>query len=637
MPVTVTDPRDKVQDRIREIVTTRAPYPSAMDRQELSEREAAAQAYAGENEQHFADYARDCILQSRKSSEDIRQTQSTLYDMYLEKEPASWADKEVWQSRIIIPKPFGVVQFGMAAVKKAFQPKFLSVENYINKASAGFWEKLMQFQHNEQHARFRQVFTDASGMGLAIGQSLEMIPRWVKGKGLKYTLVEPWKIDRDPDANSRDPQSGMFWIHSEWIDYFVLKQGEKAGIYHDVDRAKDCSDTSIANEGLTKEELKEKRGYVYQKSRFRQLIFTSEFWGIVLSPKGEMLLPNARYTIAGGRNVIGLPKAVPFQNIRWPGISFSPLPDFLRFGGRGLLESVKSLWDYMNNLMCLHADYENWVVNPPMEINVDGLVDPNDVEQWPGKKYLTKDTVHGQQVIRTVGRKFVTNDVLPNLQYADQNVQRGSFITDAVQGLPGYRQEMTWRESQMLLEQALGVFMLIGENVEWGAIDALKAGAEIVRCYIGIDDLRQVFGGEDSEIDPNAFIDTESPTGTGVTLPLLDGSFHVSGLSTITKEAETMRTIADMLIPMSERPPWAKYMRPYEILKAVEERSNVKDEKFLVEPEVAAGIEDQMRVLEMYAELQQKIGGPQTEKEGQGPSGSKPKPKSSSGAKPSGS
>jgi len=606
----------EVMNRIREIMGRPPTY--LIDQQERAEREGAAAAYSGENEKHFCDYLRDCISTSRKATADIRKTQSELYDMYLEKEPASYRDKEDWQSRIIVPKPFATVQFGMAAVKKAFQPKFLSVQNYVNKPSAEFWEKLMGFQFNEQHARFPQVFTDASGMGLAIGQSLEMIPRWVKGKGLQFSLIEPWKIDRDPDAISRNPWSGMYWIHSEWIDYFVLKEGEKKGQYIDVDRVKDRGDSSISSDGLTKEELKEKRGYIFQKSKFRKLVFACEFWGTVLDPRGEMLLPTGHYTVGAGVHVIKKPRMSRYNTIRWPGVSFTPLPDFLRFGGRGLLQGVKSLWEYMCHLMCLHADYQNWIVNPPTEVNVDALQDPEDVEDWPGKKYLTRNTSSGQQVVRQVDRRFISNDILTTLQYGDQNFQRGTFITDAIQGLPGYRKDMTWRESQMLLEQALGVFSLIGENVEWGAIDATIAGMETVRANIGIDDLMQIFGK-----DAKQYVDIESPTGTGVRLPELDGSFHISGLSTITKEAEAMRNIAELVVPMAERPPWAKYTVPSNILKAIEERVNLKDEGLFVGPEKAEQIDEQMRQMAMQLEL---LGPDKGEKSGGGRSqpGSRP-------------
>ena len=146
------------------------------------------------------------------------------------------------------------------------------------------------------------------------------------------------------------------------------------------------------------------------------MILTSEFWGIVLDPQGQMLLPRATYTIAGGR-VIQKPKRVPYRTLRWPGVSFSSLPDLLRFGGRGLLEGVLSVWEAMNQLMCLHQDYLVWIVNPPTEMNVDAFVDPDDVELNPGKKFLTRDTQSGQQAVRAVQRKSRTNDILANSQW----------------------------------------------------------------------------------------------------------------------------------------------------------------------------------------------------------------------------
>lgn len=601
MPIEITDPRLAIMDRIREIMTRPSTY--LIDRQERLEREQAAEAYAGENAKHYCDFARDCMDTSRRATADKRRAQALLYDMYLEKEPTFYRDKEEWQSRIVVPKPYATVQFGMAAVKKAFQPRFLSVQNYVNKADAELWQKLMTAQLNEQHAKFRQVFTHATGMGLAIGDSLELIPRWVKGRGLVYSSIEPWKIDRDPDAITRDPWSGQYWIHSEWLDYSILKEKEKKGQYKDIDKTKDKADNSAANYGLTKEELAVKRGYIYQKSKFRRFVFCSEFYGNVLSPNGELLLPNGHYTVGAGMHVIKPPRMTRYDRIRWPGVGFSPLPDFLRFSGRGLLQSVKSLWEHMCNLMCLHADYQNWIVNPPIEVNVDGLVDPRDVEDWPGKKYLVKNTISGQQVVRTVDRRFITNDILANLQYDDQTFQRGTFITDAVQGLPGYRKDMTWRESQMLLEQALGVFVLMGENVEGGAVDTVTAGMECVRANIGIDELMEILGPEAKQ-----YIDLESPTGTGIRLPKLDGSFHISGLSTITKETETLRHIAELIIPMAERPPWAKFMKPYSALRGIEERLNLKDEDLLVSPEEAQRIDEATRQMAMELEALQQAG-----------------------------
>lgn len=563
-----------------------------MDEQELVEREEAARAYAGEDERHFVDYLMDCVGQSVTANRDIRKAQDHCWRVYKENEPVSFAKKDAWQARIVVPKPFATVQYGASAIKKAFTPKFLSLENVRpgNEAAGAFWKKVMEYQLNEQHAKFVLRFTDATTMALAIGISMEMIPRWQPGRGLEFVLIEPWKIHRDPDSLSRDCQSGMYWIHQEWLDWFVLKQAEDAGRYINVNRVQNESQAEPDNQLLSQEAIAARKDLLWERSRFRRMILTSEFWGTILDKKGNLLLPNATYTVAANK-VIQLPRPIAYRQIRWPGMAFSPLPDLLKFGGRGLLEGVLSVWEAMCNLMCLHHDNLMWLVNPMTEINIDALQFPEDAETWPGKEYLVKDTIAGQQAVRTVDRRSVTNDVLANMQYFDQNFQRGSLVTDAVQGLPGYRKDMTYREAAMNLDQAMGVYSLMGENIEQGAIEAIVAGAELIYRHAGYGDYLQMFSAEELETlgirpDPNA------PNGvTGV--PPLDGSFHVSGIQALMKENETVANLKETVIPLANTPRFAPYIRPYQILKSLENRVNLKDEQVFVGEQDAKMIEAQ--------------------------------------------
>jgi hypothetical protein len=586
MPIKMADPNFELLNRKREMDTL-SPF-KVRDDQELKERETAAKAYAGENEQHFVDYANDCLNQSINSQRDIRKIQSDCWNVYNENEPASYGDKEDWQARIIVPKPFQSVQYGAAAVKKAFSPNYLSIKNHSNKPAGEFWKTVMERHLDQKHSDFIIRFTDAVTMGLAVGQSMELIPRWVTGKGLEFTLVEPWKIQRDPDALSRDAQSGMYWIHQEWLDYFVLKRGEKAGRYFDVARVKEVTGEDTENPFMSKEAIAARRALIWERSKFRKLILTSEFWGIVLDPKGELLLPRATYTIAGNR-VIQKPKPVPYKSLRWPGVGFSPIPNILAFGGRGLLEGILTIWEAMNNIMCLHQDGLQWVVNPPTEVNVDALVDPNDVESWPGKTYATRDTVSGQQAVRTVQRRSRTNDVLANMQSYDQQFQRGSFVTDGVQGLPGYRKDMTYRESAMNLDQAMGVYSLMGENTERGAIEAITAGLEIIDAHAGFDDYQKEFSEEELAefgIAPNP----EAANGvSGV--PEFDGSFHVSGIQALMRENETLKALQEIMVGLADSVRFGPYIKPYQVLTSIVERVNLNDEDVIVSEEEAKLIE----------------------------------------------
>lgn len=560
----------------------------AIDEKELAEREEAARAYAGENEQHFVDYCQDCIDYSVQAMRKIREEQSECWRIYNEEAPPQFARKEDWQSRVIIPKPFGAVQFAMAIVRKAFDVQLLSIENEADEEAATFWTKLMQLMLGRNYANFPIQFTDACGMGFAVGQSMEMIPVWRTGKGLRFVLVEPWKIHRDPDAISRQPQSGMYWIHQEYQDYWLLRKWQKEGRYRNVPTITPGSYGSERSDPmLSLEAIAARKGQIIHRSRYRTLVLTSEFWGTVLDSKGELLLPNATYTVAAGR-VIRPPKASPYPTLRWPGVCFSPLPHLLRFAGRGILHGIRSLWYFMCSLLCLHNDQLNWLVNPPMEIDVSALVDPDDIDDYPGKKYLTRGTVSGQQAIRSVERKrSITNEILANQQYSQQLFEEGTFVTSLVRGLPGYRAEITAREAAQSLEQNLTVFGLIGKNLEHGALDAILAAAETIAINITYDELARMLGQEWAD----RYADPQSPT--GLRLPhLTTGQFSVSGISALMRDWEIIKNIRDVFIPLfAQGSVFLPYLKPYSLLKALERRLNLKDEELLVDDKTAAAID----------------------------------------------
>ena len=574
------------QDLMAELITAKAVMDRKLedlaagnpvyDDQETAEREAAAQAYAGENEKHFVDYAYDAINQSKDANKAVRQVWAECWACFKEKEPLSYGRKESWQSRIVVSKPFPAVMYGASAIKKSFSPDFLTIRDENNEYVADFWRTVLKAQTNEFHANLPQKFTDASIMGLAVGQGMEVIPTYVSGRGLRYDLVEPWKIFRDPDAPPRDPQGGLFWIHQEWLDYYALKEGEAAGKYIDVDRAKMVTTANTDDPFMTEAAIRRRKDQIWTRSRFRTMIQVSEFWGGVLSPRGEMLLPKATYTVAGGR-VIELPRDVSYRRLRWPGVSWSPMPDLLAHGGHGLLEGIITIWESMCNLLCLHEDALKWVVNPPSEINVDGLVDPTDVEDWPGKKYLVRNTPNGQQVIRTIDRRDTTNSILANMQYHDMNFQRGSMITDVVQGLPGYRKDITAKEAAQNLEQSMGVFGLMGSNMESGCIELLRASQDVIESYGGVADFQDVLGD-----DTLLWLAQQ-----GGGFPKLSGSFSVSGVSSLMKDQEILKVLTTIIAPMAESPIYQPYIDPYSILKAIERRTNLKDEGVIADEQTA--------------------------------------------------
>ncbi len=566
-----------------------------MDPKELAEREAAARAYTAEDETHYVRFLDDCVKTSVDSMREIRLQQDECWRVFNEEEPRNFNFKELWQSRITYPKPYKLVQTGMAFVRKAFDVDFLSIENELDDEAALFWEELMAVQLSRNYANFPIQFVDAVGMSLAVGQSLEMIPVYHPGKGLRYILVEPWKIHRDPDAVSRQPQSGTYWIHQEFMPYNVLKEWEKSGRFKNIVDIGPGSSWYSRTPDLTAEQLAQRKGMVYSKSAFQKSLQVLEFWGTILSPQGETLLPNATFTGAGGR-VIGEPKASPYPTLRWPGIGFSALPHLLRFDGRGLIHGIRSLWYLMCNMMSLHADHLNWTVNPMLEVDISSLVDQSDTDVYPGKVFQTYGSQQGQQVVRAVDLKSAANEITTMLNLYDMRFQDGGLLDYTIMGAHGTKGEITAREAAQNLEQSMTIVGSIGKNLEDGAINAIIAGAETVAINITYEELTAVMGPEWRGLIDSYKVPVSDDYPTGLKLPqLTTGRFHVSGITALMKEHEKLQQMQTLIMPLFDPGGLGQiflpYLKPGGYLNEIVRLTKLTDSKFSVEPAKAEKID----------------------------------------------
>jgi hypothetical protein len=575
-----------------------------IDSKELAERTEAARAYTAEDETHYVRFLDDCVKTSVDSMRDIRRDQDECWRVYNEEEPRNFNFKELWQSKITYPKPFKLVQFGMSIVRKAFDVDFLSIENENDEAAARFWEKLMTIQLGRNYANFPIQFVDAVGMGLAVGQSMEMIPVYYPGKGLRFILIEPWKIHRDPDAVSRQPQSGMYWIHQEFMPYHVLKEWEKQGRFKNIVDIGPGSSWYSRTPDLTEQELARRKGMVYSKSAFQKSLQVLEFWGTILSPNGETLLPNATFTGAGGR-VIQEPKPSPYPTLRWPGTGFSALPHMLRFDGRGLIHGIRSLWYLMCNMMSLHADHLNWSVNPMLEVDISSLVDQSDTDVYPGKVFQTYGSQQGQQVVRAIDLKSLANEMTTMMNFYDMRHQDGGLLDYSAMGAPGTKSEVTAREAAQNLDQSMTVVGSMGKNLEDGALSAIVAAAETIAINMTYDELAALLGREEADQYRRPVSD-EFPT--GLELPqITTGRFHVSGISALMREQEKLRHLATHFAPMFDPNGQGKifmpYLKPGGYITELLRLTQMTDSKFAVDEEKAMQI-DQAQQAQQDAEIQ---------------------------------
>lgn len=536
-----------------------------IDEQELGERAEAADRYGQEDPSLFIDYAEDCIKISEDTNREVRYLWDQCLNAY--KAKIDYSEKESWQAQIITGDMNATVKQGMAVIRKALrQPDWYSIEGQgqEDKKWAVFFREALDFWLNPQHARFNACFSRASELAFAIGQSHEIIPMWVPGRGLVFTLVPPWQIFRDPDATPQDPWSGDFWVHVEWLDLWKVKAlGNGNSRYVRLDEV-------TTNEGSWGQETPEKRarrkGQYYQRSSFRHAVKVIEHWGVILDKHGELLLDNARFTVAG-HVLIRNPEPNPFVTLKWPGVSFSPLPDLFSFEGHGVIETSRLLWLNTCNLISMHLDDLSWRVNKLREVDRFDLEDPTDTAMHPGKTvFRARDakTPPGQSVLKEVYSTQSTNETLGTLQHLDQRRENSSFVNQFVAGQRGTRTQITRGEVEIKTGQSMTIFDSIGEDIEDGAVHNLRAALEILILNwseMSNPTVRRVMqdnltAKEFSEMTPKARRE----------LLRANCDIKIMGISAQIKNSELIPRY-QALLKQAESQVLSKYFKPYQLLK----------------------------------------------------------------------
>jgi hypothetical protein len=573
-----------------------------IDDQELEERGEAARRYGEEDPDIYVDFAHSCIEESEKANVGIRYLWDQCYRAY--RAQIDYSEKEDWQAKMVTGDMTATVKQGVAVIRKALrQPDWYSIEGVgdEDKQTADFFREALKIWLNPQHARIDTAFCDGSELGFAIGQSHEMIPRWVPGRGLVFSLVPPWQIYRDPDAMPREPQSGDYWDHMEWLDLWKVKNLK--GRYVRLDEV-------TANETAWGQETAEKRarrkGQYYQRTTFRHAVRVVEHWGVILDKGGKLLLDNARFTVAGDV-LIRNPEPNPFVTMRWPGVSFSPLPDLFAFEGHGVVETSLLLWLNTCNLMSLHIDDLSWRVNKLRELNRMDLEDPTDIALHPGKTVLkSQNAPAGQQVVKEVYTSPSTNESLATLQHWDQRRENSSFVNQFVAGQRGTRTQITKGEVDLKTSQSMTIFDSIGEDIEEGAINVIRAAIEVL--ILNWNEYSDPNVTRVMSDNPAALRFAKMSPEKRKEMLRANCDIKISGISAQIKNSELVPRL-QWIMGKAEQSAFAKYFKPYKLLKKSINSLGFYEPDFIVTDDQAESIDKVEETLKKVEEAAAQLGG----------------------------
>jgi len=435
---------------------------------------------------HLVEYVEECVRHADDVERDRITLDEHLWDAH-ENKMRELQMKDDWQAKLTTNEPFQTVIQAKMLVRKAIvdQPEWINATTDMTDdptavMKAEFWQDSLRWWAKK--CRLTHIFPDMTEMAFAVGTSLALKALWVTNpdgsEGIKPVKIEPWKIRRDVDAMSREPQSGLFCIHQDWVDYHVLLDGEKKGYYQNVS-------SSLHDKGdegsLDRHKERRKRGLVDRSNRFRPQIFVREFWGGVLDHNGEMVMPKVRFTVAN-RTVIARPKPVKFPRIKWPIHQFAAVPHMRNFHGYSLIEGMLKMWKFRNNLLSMTADKLSFVLNGAYEVDEMKLVNPADKELYPGCTKAIRAGQKGAYNLIPSDDNFLP--VIESMMAMTGNLfQNGVFVTELLKGETGQRNDITKGEVQIKTQQAMGVFEGIGRDVEYGAEQCVEMLQDVLTTY----------------------------------------------------------------------------------------------------------------------------------------------------------
>ena len=271
----------------------------------------------------------------------------------------------------------------------------------------------------------------------------------------------------------------------------------------------------------------------------------------------------------------------------------------LRFHGEGLVKGIRVLWVILNNLLNLHMDNLNWVINKPKVTDVDKLYDPTDTAMYPGKNILARNT-NGQYVVQEVNLSAETSNTLAAYQHIDSQIQNGSFINDFVQGLPGNRSDITLGEVEMKTSQSMGIFDSIAKDMEYGLTNIIWASYETIALNWTENHTPGPMATFPNDPYCQLFSQMEIPIRRE--LLKINSNIKVSAISSLAKKMDYIKRL-DTFLERAGQPPYNVYTKPYNILK------NYRDSLSLGEADILISDEDAKIVDQMAAMPQGGEGG----------------------------
>lgn len=568
------------------------------------------------NPAHLAEVAKAQKDESEKATSTLRRNWQRWWDLWSSE--VTFRDKEEWQSQVWVPKPFVAVEQASALIKRSLldSPDFWGIDGTDEDdklKAAHVWKPLLKLLLNQ--ARFIPKYAAACKVGFIMGVAGYLKFRWqisqtpqLAGASvdpdtgvivpefqdktrsmLAIDYVLPWHIRRDPDTVPLENFSGTYLWHSEFKDRAVVSAMARFWDKDAITRLLASPRTGKASNASDLQESEqrdaERKQYGYERSKFRTAYLIDEGHLDIIDQNGDVVLPNGLMIHSHGEMLL-MPQDAPLWATdlstgrrKWPFAATPTIEHPSRFEGRGILEQDEDLSLMYSNTLNLFADAMNWKVNKGSEVYQPGLVDWDDTSDYPGKLWIKN--VKERVLLAAERGEVNVSEVMAFLNFIDQQRQNANFVTDFVQGAPGYRSDITLGETKIKTAQSMGVFEGMARNLELGGKVAVELAYDLAAQFLGGNDYTDP--SVVSILGPEvAMLLAQMPLAERIAH--LQGNFDYTftGVSTALQKADFITKVMQFGT-LAGTPAYIGHTKPGQFLKVIGEALGITDKIDIIE------------------------------------------------------
>lgn len=570
------------------------------------------------------------VVSWRNQLKTARQPQYELWNSCwaLYRGVQDFSDKDEWQSKISLPKPWAVVKQATSTIKRLLtsnnKPWALEPYNPDDLVAQTRCEKMTRLNRVFlEKADFIAAFSEMLECGFIIGigvaklwwgltprmsTKVETVPMPMQGAsegapgypggGMQRQVVQEESLEGRLFIKAVDPYK-FFWLPGSKLNQWV-------GTIEDIEIPKwklmELADAGVFDPALvsTLQPMKLDEQERQNTLRFNErssvttgpsadtgMVKLTEFYGpIVLNGK---LVERNGHVIIGNDNVVLLAQPNKFWHKKPPYVAYTPLAVPFRTEGVGLIEMTRAINNAMSRLANMSVDTLAYRLMPLMEVVVDAYENPEDLETGiiPGKMLRRNMSYPSQsQGIVPIQFEDISQGSIAVAAQLDRAAQEGSLVSEIQQALPRFRGVQSATEIETKQQNQETFFGAMASDIEESAIKPMiEMANDLIFQFIDTATDPRVAG----ILGVDAAVLQGIPKEELIEMIAGDYSIKVTGITDQLQKAEMLQNLVQFMNIIGQNAEaWMPYLNSDALLRRIMEsfRPAIRDiEQIIADPQ----------------------------------------------------